>query len=108
MTIRRLKSGKPWRTFKAKFDTGATTSRVGRNEAKILGLGPPIDTRRISTGNGYVWRKVVRAKIIIGDHRLTTEFTVSRKAGVNIGCNTMGAGFQVRPSRDSMLGPKPG
>ena len=105
--IRRLKKGKPWKRFRAKFDTGASTSRIGKKKAAMLGLGPSIERRRIKTGNGRIFREVVRAKVQLAGHQVTTEFTVSKsRSGVNIGRNTMGTGFQVRPSQRYLIEPE--
>ena len=104
--IRHPNKGAPWRRFEAKFDTGAATSRIGKKKAEILRLGPVIDRRWIRTGSGRVLRKVVRARVQIAGHQVTTEFTISNtRTGVNIGRNTMGTQFRVSPSQKHLTEP---
>jgi hypothetical protein len=105
--IRRVQGG-PWKCFEAKLDTGATWSRIGKKKAAMLGLGPVIHTPKIKTGSGREVRDLVVAKVWIGGHLVSTEFTVSKmRAGINIGRNTMGTLFKVNPSQEYLIKPRP-
>lgn len=94
-----------WKRFKAKFDTGATWSRIGAKEAAMLKLGPITEVHKIKTGSGRETRLVVPATVQIAGHRITAHFTVSTsRSGVLIGRRTIGKRFIINPSQKYLLG----
>lgn len=102
----RAVSGKKWRIFTAKIDTGAVWSRIGARKAALLGLGPILDVVRIKTsGGGSQNRVLVPASLRIGGSRIAARFSVSmRRPGVLIGTRTMSSRFVVDPNKRYLAG----